>query len=77
MFKRAFTVGLSVIVILSLLVVTPVYGLDEDVTEYDTVEVMKIMSNTSLTDLKAKAAILMDCSTGTILLEKNSHEKLR
>lgn len=76
MFKRAFTVGLSVIVILSLLVVTPVYGLDEDVTEYDTVEVMKIMSNTSLTDLKAKAAILMDCSTGTILLEKNSHEKL-
>jgi D-alanyl-D-alanine carboxypeptidase (penicillin-binding protein 5/6) len=46
-----------------------------DVTEYDAVTVMKIMNNTSLTDLKAKAAILVD-HTGKVLLEKNSHDRL-
>jgi D-alanyl-D-alanine carboxypeptidase (penicillin-binding protein 5/6) len=76
MFKKAFSVSLSVILLISFLTISPVFGLSEDVTEYDAAEVMKIMSNTALTDLKAKAAILMDCNTGTILLEKNSHEKL-
>ncbi|NLK88393.1 MAG: D-alanyl-D-alanine carboxypeptidase [Clostridiaceae bacterium] len=76
MLKKAFSVSLSVIVLISLFMISPVYGLSEDVTEYDAVEVMKIMSNTVLTDLKAKGAILTDCNTGTILLEKNSHEKL-
>jgi D-alanyl-D-alanine carboxypeptidase (penicillin-binding protein 5/6) len=56
--------------------VTPVNGVIENVTEYDAAEVMKIMTNTSLTDLKAKSAILIDANTGTVLLEKNSHEKL-
>ncbi len=76
MFKKAISISLSVITLISLLVISPVYGLSEDVTEYDAAEVMKIMTNTALTDLKAKAAILIDCSTGTVLLEKNSHEKL-
>lgn len=76
MFKRALSVSLSMLVLISSLMTMPVYALSEDVTEYDAVEVMKIMNNTSLTDLKAKGAILIDCNTGTILLEKNSHDKL-
>lgn len=76
MFKKAISVSLSLIVLISSIVILPVYGLSEDVTEYDAVEVMKIMNSTPITDLKAKGAILIDCNTGTILLEKNSHDKL-
>jgi D-alanyl-D-alanine carboxypeptidase (penicillin-binding protein 5/6) len=75
MLKKAFSISISV-VLLCFFMIMPIYGLSEDVTEYDTVQVMKIMSNTSLTDLKAKGAILVDCNTGKVLLEKNSHEKL-
>ncbi len=76
MLKKALSVSLSVFLLILFLVPMPAFALSEDVTEYDAVEVMKIMNNTSLTDLKAKGAILIDCNTGTILLEKNSHEKL-
>ncbi len=76
MLKKALWIGLSMILMIMTVMVMPVYGVIEDVTEYDAVEVMKIMTNTSLTDLKAKGAILIDCSTGTTLLEKNSHDKL-
>ncbi len=68
--------SLLVIMLVMTVMVTPVNGVIENVTEYDAAEVMKIMTNTSLTDLKAKSAILIDANTGTVLLEKNSHEKL-
>ncbi len=76
MLKKTLLLGLSVLLFLSAVMTVPAFGQIEGVVEYDSVEVMKIQNNTSLTDLKAKAAILMDCSTGTVLLEKNSHEKL-
>ena len=53
----------------------PAWGRIEGVVDYDAVEVMKIQTNTSLTNLKSKAALLMDSGTGTVLLDKNSHEK--
>jgi len=68
--------SLLVIMLVMTVMITPVNGVIENVTEYDAAEVMKIMTNTSLTDLKAKSAILIDANTGTVLLEKNSHEKL-
>ena len=76
MLKKMLLFSLSVLLLLSSIMAMPVLGQIEGVVDYDSVEVMKIQSNTSLTDLKAKAAILIDCSTGTVLLEKNSHEKL-
>ena len=74
--EKMLLFSLSVLLLLSSIMAMPVLGQIEGVVDYDSVEVMKIQSNTSLTDLKAKAAILIDCSTGTVLLEKNSHEKL-
>jgi len=76
MLKKALSIGLSVILLIMTLTAVPVNGIIEGVTEYDSAEVMKIMTNTSLTDLKAKSAILIDGTTGTVLLEKNSHDKL-
>jgi len=76
MLKKTLLLSLSFLLLLADIMALPVYGRIEGVVEYDSVEVMKIQSNTSLTDLKAKAAILVECSTGTVLLEKNSHERL-
>lgn len=44
--------------------------------EYDSNTVFKIMDNTSITDIKAKGAVLIDGATGSVLFEKNSHDKL-
>jgi serine-type D-Ala-D-Ala carboxypeptidase (penicillin-binding protein 5/6) len=43
---------------------------------YDSNTVFKIMDNTNITDIKAKGAILIDGATGSVLFEKNSHDKL-
>ena len=43
---------------------------------YDSATVMKIMDKTTIADIKAKGAILVDGATGNVLFEKNSHEKL-
>lgn len=76
MLKKALSTSLSVILLILTVTAVPVNGITDDVTEYDATEVMKIMTNTSLTDLKAKSAILIDGTTGTVLLEKNSRERL-
>ncbi|HOQ07894.1 MAG TPA: D-alanyl-D-alanine carboxypeptidase family protein [Clostridiales bacterium] len=76
MLKKTLLFSLSVLLLFAAVMAVPVYGQIEGVVDYDSMEVMKIQSNTSLTDLKAKAAILIDCGTGTVLLEKNSHERL-
>lgn len=74
--KRAVSICLTIVIFLSLICAAPVCAAIKDVAEYDDVTVMKIMNNTSVTDLKAKGAILIDCNTGKVLLEKNSHDKL-
>lgn len=77
MLKKAVSAGLSIIIFVTAFLCMPAYAIQkEEVAEYDAVTVMKIMNNTEITDLHAKAAILMDCNTGKVLLEKNSHDKL-
>lgn len=76
MFKKAVSVCLSIIISIAFIFSIPVQAASKDVTEYDAVTVMKIVKNTSLSDLKAKGAVLIDCNTGKVLLEKNSHDKL-
>ncbi len=44
--------------------------------KYDEVAVNKLVAKTNVLDLKAKSAVLMDATSGKILNEKNSHEKL-
>lgn len=43
---------------------------------YDVATVAKIVSNTNVFELKAKAFILMDATTGQVLMENSSNEKL-
>lgn len=57
------------------LVSNPVLANEQDAI-YDAVVVGKIMNATNLMDLKAKSSILMDATSGKVLLEANSHEKL-
>lgn len=73
--KKTVSFCLLIAILLSLSVV-PVYSGIDNATEYDATAVMKIMNNTSVTDLKAKGAILIDCNTGKTILEKDCHEKL-
>lgn len=43
---------------------------------YNPTTVEKIMASTSVSELKAKSYILMDASTGQVLMENNSNERL-
>lgn len=76
MLRKAVLFILCTILTVIFFTMMPVSAASRDVTEYDAVTVMNIMNNTSLTNLKAKAAILVDHSTGKVLLEKNSHDRL-
>lgn len=44
--------------------------------QYDDVEVSRIEGETNIFNLQAKCAILVDSASGSILFEKNSHERL-
>lgn len=57
-------------------VTAPVSAVQQNADDYEEVTVAKILEKTNVFDLKAKAAILMDASSGSVLLEKNSREKL-
>lgn len=76
MLKKAVAVCLSIIFLFSSLLAIPVYGASNEVSNYDATTVMKIMNKTSVSELKAKGAVLIDCNSGTVLQEKNSHDKL-
>lgn len=76
MLKKALSVCLITIILLTSLMIVPAYGASNDITGYDSATVMKIMNKTSVTELKAKGAILIDCNSGAVLQEKNSHDKL-
>jgi serine-type D-Ala-D-Ala carboxypeptidase (penicillin-binding protein 5/6) len=43
---------------------------------YDALAVTKIMNKTNVFEMKAKSSLLMDATTGNVLMETNSHEKL-
>lgn len=76
MLKKAVSVLLAIVLIFSFIPILAVNAATVDNTEYDAATVMKIMNKTSVTELKAKGAILIDCNTGAVLQEKSSNDKL-
>ncbi len=72
--KRILGILISVVLLLNLSFI-PVNA-ETDIDEYNAVTVAKIEKNTSVFDLKAKSAILIDAASGNVLFEKDSHEKL-
>lgn len=76
MLKKALSVSLSIVILFSSLFIKPAYAAPVDNTAYDDATVMKIMNKTTVTELKAKGAVLIDFNTGMVLQEKNSHDKL-
>ncbi len=76
MLKKAVSVWLAIIFVFSLLSLPAINAATTDNTEYDAATVMKIMNKTSVTELKAKGAVLMDCNSGSVLQEKNGNDKL-
>lgn len=75
MVKKFIAIFIIMTLALSGIAIVPVAAASEE-DVYDAVAVNKIQSQTSILDLKAKAAILVDGKSGSILLEKASHEKL-
>lgn len=74
MFKRVIiSLTLSISILVNLLAVPAFAVADSD--EYSQSAVTTITQKTDMSNLKAKSAILIDASTGNILLEKDSHEK--
>lgn len=75
MLKRSL-VCLIIITLLVGIFSVPLYA-DQKVELYDSVAVAKILTKTDVFQLQAKAGILMDSATGTVLVESKSHDKLQ
>lgn len=73
--KKVFAVYILIASILLNPVVLQVSADTKD-GEYDELAVANIFGKTDVFELKAKASILMEADTGSILMENNSHEKL-
>lgn len=68
-------ISLSIIVFLLVNIISiPSLAANEDA--YSTAAVVKIMDKTNVMSLKAKASVMIDGASGTVLLENNSHDKL-
>jgi len=78
--KSIISYILIIAIIVTLMPITAFADYDEAAVEasakYDEVAVNKLVTKTNVLDLKAKSAVLMDATSGKILNEKNSHEKL-
>ncbi|MHB8062973.1 MAG: D-alanyl-D-alanine carboxypeptidase family protein [Ruminiclostridium sp.] len=78
--KSIISYILIIAIIFTLMPITVFADFDEAAVEasakYDEVAVNKLVTKTNVLDLKAKSAVLMDATSGKILNEKNSHEKL-
>lgn len=77
MIKKRFVCLLVIVFMLSSIFIVhmPVEAM-EDEGIYDEIAVAKIIENTNVFNLKAKASLLMDAGTGSVLLENNAHEGL-
>lgn len=73
MFKK---ITISILIILSMLFNFMSITVLADDAEYNSVAVSKILASTNLSQLQAKAAILMDSASGTIIMEQNSNQTL-
>lgn len=74
MFKKVIICYTVVLSILLSFISVPVLAANED--DYNSTSVSKILDKTNIFDLKAKSSILMDGVSGSVLLEKNSRERL-
>jgi len=78
--KSIISYILIIAMIFTLMPIVAFADFDEAAVEasakYDEVAVNKLVVKTNVLDLKAKSAVLMDATSGKILNEKNSHEKL-
>lgn len=70
---RILAVTLTLLLFLCNISLNAVPQSDEN--EYDAITVLDIMANTNLLNLKAKSYILMENTTGKIIMESNCHEK--
>jgi len=75
MFKKMIASCTIVVLVMVNILVLPVFAVTDD-TQYDSVLVNKIEQKTDLFKLKAKGAVLIDATSGNVLFEENSHEKL-
>lgn len=75
MCKKVLSCCLAMILGLSCLTALPASAATDE-ADYDAAAVIKIMDKTNVMSLQAKGSILMDFSSGKVLLENNSHEKL-
>lgn len=76
MLKKTVILCLIIVLAFSSLQLLSVGADSEDYTGYDAEAVVKIMDSTSLSELKAKGAVLIDYNSATVLQEKNCHDKL-
>lgn len=76
MLKKSVISFILITLFISIIPVNTYALIDEDDVEYDTVAVTKILDSTDIFELKAKGAILIDATTGSILFEGKSNEKL-
>lgn len=67
---KTLTLLLVLILFASAAYAAPKYEL------YNSVTVSKILESTNVFELQARAAVLMDADTGSVLLEKAAHERL-
>lgn len=79
MIKKAVSGCLIIIFIFVSIITLPVFAAStpkEDAGTYNTTTVMKIMDKTNVMNLKAKSSILVDGTSGAVLVENKSHDKL-
>ena len=73
MLKRILACCLIAIVLVTGFAAQFVYAATDS---YDAATVAKVMAKTDVLSLKAKGSVLIDCSTGSVLVENKSHDKL-
>ncbi|HOQ37517.1 MAG TPA: D-alanyl-D-alanine carboxypeptidase family protein [Acetivibrio sp.] len=76
MLKNIIGCFLSVVLLFSIVAIPVLAEPDSGEPVYDVETVAEIMTNSNVFDLKAKAHVLMEATTGQVLMEGNSHERL-
>jgi D-alanyl-D-alanine carboxypeptidase (penicillin-binding protein 5/6) len=74
--KNIISCFLAVVLLLNMVAISVLAVPDLGEPVYDVETVAQIVTNTNIFELKAKAHVLMDATTGQILMEGNSNERL-
>lgn len=76
MLKKGLICVIAAVFLLNIMTRSVLSALANDEPVYDVETVAAIMTNTNVFELQAKSFVLMDATTGQILLENRSNEKL-